>query len=653
MGYLSVDFGQRKIRLLETDGSVKKLKIKGFRMVDISREEGELLDDPSSTKVAADIVKKTLAKNKFSRDPSSMAIDSSACVVRDISLPFKGDDQIRKVIKFETEGHIQYDIDDVVVDYFKKTETIDKSNLMVIAARKDEVQKHLDFLDRANVDPVYVDLDILCLFNALSGTKYLTEHKCFIVINVSSEKTDLLVIDKGRMVTCRSIPLGAGNTAAALQHELNEEQLGAHDSGIRLLGLTEAESFTVSAFSGDETDPGAEEEEGESEKDTESAGGDTENAGGDTESVGGDTENVGGDTENVGGDAESGGGDTESGGGDTENAGHAGQNALVAGGNRPVNGASDQIKGMVLKRGQDFLEKFRREVVRMMAFLEMNSEPEKVYLTGEGCRMPGLKESVEALFHSESGELDFLSRVEHSFSDKEVSAVNHEVGIALGAAYKQMGHDATRVNLRQEEIKYAKKFDQIKAPIAGLTFLLLIMMILLNLELYRERQCKMVDMKYIYQYSLRELGMALGDNTAADRRISSKASNSREGITLIQRLLVQKNNELLDELGRGGTIPELPSAFPVWHAVMEALLQNDNKLDIFKLDSIKIVTLPNPTVTLDGEVGSGKDMSTLLNILKEIPMLQEVTAGDDSPTPTGNRKFTNIKASIDFTREGR
>ncbi len=635
MGYLSVDFGHRKIRLLETDGSVKKLKIKGFRMVDISREEGELLDDPSSTKVAGDIVKNTLTKNKFSRDPSSMALDSSACVVRDLSLPFKGDDQIRKVIKFETEGHIQYDIDDVVVDYFKKTETIDKSNLMVVAARKDEVQKHLDFLDKANVDPVYVDLDILCLFNALSGTNYLKEHKCFIVINVSREKTDLLILDKGRMVTCRSIPLGAGNAAAALQHELNEEQLGAHDSGVRLLGLVEADSLTISAFGGDQAGSGAEEEE--SGEGAENAGVDTEDAGVDTEDAGVDTEDAGAGTA----------------GADEKNIGDAGQHALVAGGNKPINGASDQIKGMVLKRGQDFLEKFRREVVRMMAFLEMNSEPEKVYLTGEGCRMPGLKESAEALFHSEAAELDLLSRVDHGFSDKEVAAVNHEVGVALGVAYKQMGHDATRLNLRQEEIKYAKKFDQIKAPVAGLTFLLLIMMILLNLELYRERQCKMVDMKYIYQYSLRELGMALGDNAAAERKISSKDPNSREGVTLIQRLLVQKNNELLDELGRGGTIPELPSAFPVWHAVMDALLQNDDKLDIFKLDSIKIVTLPNPTVTLNGEVGSGRDMSTLIGILKGVPMLKDVTAGDDTPTPEGNRKFTNIKASIDFTKEGR
>jgi Tfp pilus assembly PilM family ATPase len=598
MGYLSVDFGSRKIRLLETEGTAKKLKLKSFRIIDTLREGSEMLDDPSSRKVVQDTFKRTLSKGKFSRDPSSMALDSSFCIIRDLSLPFKGDDQIRKVIKFETEGHIQQDIDDVVVAYFKKTETVDKSNLLVMASKKSDLRKHLEFLDELNVDPLHVDLDILCLYNALSGTGMLKDHKCFVVINVARETTDLLVIDRERLVSCRSIPIGAGNIASALRHDMKEENLDPRDSGIRLLGFTDSRPVTVKVFEGEEGEGAAT---------------------------------------------------------GSDDAGGADEPGPIAVEKAPPPGgevSEQHLEEMALNRRKDYLQKLRREVVRMLTFIKMENNPEKVYVTGMGCRMPGLKDAAASLFQTDVDELDLLGRVDHSFSREEALAVKHEVGTTLGLAFKQVGHDATRVDFRQEDVKYAKKFDQVKVPLACLTFLLLIMMVLLNLELYKQRDSKQKDMMLNYGYALQELAHATGDKQDAERLVSSEDPNTRDGVVLIRRTLENIDNELADELGRGGTIPELPSSFPVWHAFFDAIQKNDARIGIFKLDSLKIDTQVNPPLmTLNGEVGSGEDMSNILDILREVPMFTEVRAGDTSPTPAGTRKFQNVKVTIDFSKE--
>lgn len=629
MGYLSIDFGSRMIRLLEAEGTAKKLKLKAFRMIDTHREGSEMLEDSAGSKQAAETIKRTISKHKFSRDPSSMALDSSQCVVRELSLPFKGDDQIRKVIKFETESHIQDDIDDVVVSYFRKSETIDKSNLMVMAARKKTLQKHLDFLDGLNIDPLFVDLDILCLYNALSGTGILKEHGCFVVINVARDHTDLLVIDKERLISCRSIPLGAGNIAAALQHELSQEKLDPSDSGIRLLGFTDDRSLTVSAFEGREAaapPPAAGAVEVEKAEEDSEAGEDSEpKAEEETE-----------DSQETAEAAE------------PESGPEAKADQAI-----PAPAAADdqdtsQMEEMSQKWRQDFLQKLRREVVRVLSLLEMENAPEKVYLTGMGSPMPGLAETAKGLFHAEAEELDFLSRVDHSFPENEARAVNHEVGVALGVAFKQVGHDATRVNLRQEEVKYAKKFDQVKVPLTCLTFLLLIMMVLLNLKLLKERQCQQDDMNLIYRFALRELGTALESMDEAQDRVSSKKPFTREGVAEVLRQLKAENTRLLDDLGRGGTIPELPSIFPVWTAFFDALDRSKDALELFKLDSLKIVTTPTPQMTIDGEVASGADMSKLKNILEGIPIVTKVEVGDSTPTPEGNRKFSNTRVFVNL-----
>jgi|GEM_PF-2517218 len=616
MGYLSVDFGCRKIRLLETEGTAKRMKLKAFRMIDTLREGVEMLDDPPSAKATAETFKRTLSKNKFSRDPSCMALDTSYSIIRDISLPFKGDDQIRKVIKFESESHIQHDIDDVVVSYFKRSETVDKSNLMVVAAKKSDLRKHLEFLDSVGVDPVQIDLDILCLYNALCGTGVVKDHKCFVVISAGREKTDLLVINKERLVACRSIPIGAGGIAAALTHDLKEGQLEPSDSGVRLLGLSNDRALTERVFEGDAALLGESGDERDAESGTESdAGGDGDHA------------------------AEI----------DSKKDDAAETDATLPAATGPD---SARAESLASGRRQDYLQKLKREVMRVLTFLQMAEPPEKIFLTGMGSRMKGLQETAESLFNAKAEELDLLGRVDHSFAPSDVRTINSEVGISLGLAYKQMGFDATRVDFRQEDVRYAKKFDQIKIPLVYLTLLILIMTILLNLELYKKRDVKKRELRYIYAYSLQELSEALGDKKEAEQLVSSEPADSRDGVMLIKRILTRKNTELLDELGRGGTIPELPSVFPVWHAVFDALMKRDKDLEIIKLDEFRIDTRVNPpTLQLSGEVGTGEDMSTLINILSEVPMLYDVKPGEDKPTPSGNREFTNIKAFIRTKKE--
>ncbi len=611
MGYLNVDFGHRRIRLLEAEGTAKKLKLRSFRIVDTSREGGDIFDDPEAARAASNQLGRVLSSHKFSREPSSMALDSSSCFVRDLVLPFKGTEQINKVIKYEVEGHIQQDLDDIVVGYFKKSETIDKSNLMVMAARKDELRRQLEFLDTARIDPLYIDLDVMCFYNALSGTGIVDEHDSFIVINFGRDATSLLVIDKKRLVSTRSIPLGVGSVAAALEFDLKKEEIEEEGSEYGLLGLMDCRSMTDYVFgegivSGDVPAPGEPAEGGEEIVIIEDMA--------------------------------------------------PGEDA----GDEPP----DRAWELASRRLNDFFAKLRREIVRVLTFLETENRPEKLYLTGVGCRIPGVKKLIQSIFNVEAEELDFLSRVEHSFTGDEAMAINHEVGVALGLAFKQTGHDATRVDLRQEEMRYAKKFDQVKVPLACLTFLLLIMVTLLNLQLIKQRNCKQKEMDYIQDYVIDDLNMVLKDPNKA-KAIAMAAEPGRRRVERVRRALEDINKELLDKLGRGGTIEELPSVFPVWHALFAAIQNNqkglnqanrqiadDKKIEVFKLAKLKIETLKSkPDLIIDGEVGSGADYSNLLRALAEVPGFAKVERGDDRKAEdSDNRMFSGIRIELDLDK---
>ena len=53
----------------------------------------------------------------------------------------------------------------------------------------------------------------------------------------------------------------------------------------------------------------------------------------------------------------------------------------------------------------------------------------------------------------------------------------------------------TRVDFRQEEVRYAKKFDQVKVPLACLAFLVLILVVLLNLENFLWPNLSLLDFR--------------------------------------------------------------------------------------------------------------------------------------------------------------
>ena len=74
MGHLNVDFRQREIRLLETEGSAKSLKVKKLVILDTLQEGIEMFEDESIADSISETLGRVLSKERFTRDPAGMAL---------------------------------------------------------------------------------------------------------------------------------------------------------------------------------------------------------------------------------------------------------------------------------------------------------------------------------------------------------------------------------------------------------------------------------------------------------------------------------------------------------------------------------------------------------------------------------------------------
>ncbi|MFH1998148.1 MAG: hypothetical protein ABIK28_00640 [Planctomycetota bacterium] len=581
MGHLSIEMRQDALKLLETEGSVKGLKVKKFRFIETRSDGADLFEDNAQTNAISATLGKVLSKERFPREPAGMAVGSSYCMFRDLDLPFKNDDQIRKVIKFEVEGSIQTDIDDVVISYFKKTESIDKSHLLVLGVKKPILLKQLELLQGRDVDPYFIDLDMLCIYNALSGSGILHEMETFFVINCMASATQVLALHQGRMTWVRSIPIGFNNMYRALQHDLKMARIPEPENLEEWLGITNLGDVKIPVVPEMETDEENPEKDFQQKK---------------TASYG------------------------------------------------------PQIKKLAEDRTSNFMVMLKRELLRTLTSMHLEEKPEKVLVTGAGCSVPGFMNLIRELFSVDAEELNLLSKVSHSFSEEEALIVNRELAVPLGIAYKTAGHNATRVNFRQEEVAYSKKFDQVKVPVACLVFLMLIFIVLLNLEQFMLRTAKRTEMDRITQIATAKLKNSLED-TALAESTANQYEWGKSRIDGITREIDKIKKELGNRLGREGTIPELPSVWHVWHQFFSAIDKHKNDFERFRLTKFKIQMMQKiPELTFDCELASGQDESNLERFLEEVPLFSKINRGQSRATSSGMREMKDVRVEIDVAK---
>jgi len=214
---IGLDIGSRTIKLVEIDGSPKK-----FRVTRFLREEIPAGDDGEGLLAS---LGRILKEGRAQRDTTITAMNAGATVIREIMVPFREKDQIRKVLRFEAEAHLHnYAIEDVVVDHIKVGEVKDQSRLLIFAAPKDRLRERLAAMNANGLDPMFMNLDLAALFNAAAASGTFEEHPDCVILDIGATTTNILFVQDGRLKSLRSLRSGSESVARGLAGDLAVDQ---------------------------------------------------------------------------------------------------------------------------------------------------------------------------------------------------------------------------------------------------------------------------------------------------------------------------------------------------------------------------------------------------------------------------------------------
>lgn len=225
---LGIDIGSYSIKVCEIKRSLKDFELTHF-------SEQSITQNPrlSYEESVASAIKGIIEKNDLSTEVVSVGLPSQHLSCRVIELPFTNIKKIDQALEFELEGYLPVPLEDLVVDYHILSAEQNKSRILTVYIPHDRLNKYLDMLKMAEIDPRSIGVDAVDL-SLISQVAMLPQEATYAIIDIGYQKTNVCVMEgtesQGqKLLYVRTISLGGFHFTRAIQraYHLNYEKAEA------------------------------------------------------------------------------------------------------------------------------------------------------------------------------------------------------------------------------------------------------------------------------------------------------------------------------------------------------------------------------------------------------------------------------------------
>jgi type IV pilus assembly protein PilM len=219
-----VDIGSHAIKVcqLQQTGKGYKLLAIGSTTLPPGVVEDGVLQEP-------DVVGKAIAalfKNlKIKNSKVGISISGYSVIVKKINLEYMTDKELSEYIVAEAEQYIPFDINDVYIDFQKlstSSQENDRTDIMLVAAKKDVIDDYLLMLQEIKLKPVLVDVDGFALENIWEKMSGNAEN--IALVDIGASKMNINVIADGVSVLARDVVVGSNQLTDQLANTLGVEE---------------------------------------------------------------------------------------------------------------------------------------------------------------------------------------------------------------------------------------------------------------------------------------------------------------------------------------------------------------------------------------------------------------------------------------------
>lgn len=150
---------------------------------------------------------------KIKQKEVALSVSGQAVIIRKITVPLMTTAELDDQIQWEAEQHIPFDIKDVHVDYevLRRKPEQNQMDLLLVAAKREEIDAYANIAREAKLKPVVVDIDAFTVQNVFELCRGIPPEQTIALLNMGASTSSLNVISRGISAFTRDIASG-GNT---------------------------------------------------------------------------------------------------------------------------------------------------------------------------------------------------------------------------------------------------------------------------------------------------------------------------------------------------------------------------------------------------------------------------------------------------------
>lgn len=240
-----IDTGSWRVRIAAMEGSFRRFEIRDAAQVALARAE----DGTPLVAEAIGALRDQEPSWESAEKAASFPLDGG--VVRLVRLPFSDKAAIARALPAEVEGHVPYDLEDMVLGQRLIEAQGNASRTTVYIAPRDEVRARIDALGAARAEPktLCMDADALAAY-ASRGVQ------C--IVDVGHRRTVLALCQNGVLLGARLVSTGGADFTAALAEALGVSFDRAEEAKHAMAVLPDPDAASAEWEGEDRTDAGVE-----------------------------------------------------------------------------------------------------------------------------------------------------------------------------------------------------------------------------------------------------------------------------------------------------------------------------------------------------------------------------------------------------------
>lgn len=176
------------------------------------------------------------------------AVSNRQAITRNIHVPRMTVQELDEAIKWEAERYIPFPIDEVMLDYFvldnpEDVEEGGQLEVVIAAARLDEVTQQVEYLKQAGLEPYVIDVKPFSLLRSLkgsllgehltkttlSGNAYTEANEIGVVLEIAASTSTVTLVRGQRVLMNRNINVSGDDFTAAIQRAFGLDFDSAED----------------------------------------------------------------------------------------------------------------------------------------------------------------------------------------------------------------------------------------------------------------------------------------------------------------------------------------------------------------------------------------------------------------------------------------